>query len=478
MTDLDLCYMSASEALRRYRDKSLSPVEATRAHLARLDAVEPSINAFMTRDHKSAMAEAEASQARWQKGQPIGPLDGVTVTIKDLIPQKGRPMRNGSATSDDAPLDVDAPSVARLREAGCVFLGKTTSPEFGWKGITDGPLFGYTRNPWNLSHSPGGSSGGAAASLAAGIGHLALGNDGGGSIRIPASYSGLYGLKPTFGRVPDHPREGAFCMTSTEGPLTRCVADAALMLNTIALPDAQDWYALPWDDRDWGQGVEDGIKGLRIAYAPELGGAVIDDEVRAATDAAVDALAAMGASVEAVGPVFEPLEQPMTPLWLAGFAALLRSVPQDRRDRLDPRFREVAERGMDMTLESYDASIRHRDRLGSALGQFHQRYDLLVTPTMQTTAPAVETPYHSQGFHRWNHAVPFTVPFNLTGQPGASIPCGTSRAGLPIGLQIVAAKYREDLILRASRAFEQHQAQTWPNPVVEAALKTGVSATA
>jgi len=474
MTDLDLCYMSATQALQRYRDKSLSPVEATRAHLARLDAVEPAINAFMTRDHESAMAEASASEARWSKGEPIGPLDGVTVTIKDLIPQKGRPMRNGSATSDDMLLDVDAPSVARLREAGCVFLGKTTTPEFGWKGITDGPLFGYTRNPWNLAHSPGGSSGGGAASLAAGIGHLALGNDGGGSIRIPTSYSGLYGLKPTFGRVPDHPREGAFCMTSSEGPMTRCVEDAALMLNELARPDAQDWYALPHDDRDWRDGLAKGVEGLRIAYAPGLGGAVVDEGVRSVVDAAAASFAAMGAEVEEVGAVFEPLEEPMTPLWLAGFAALLRAVPEEKRALLDPRFREVAERGLGVTLEQYHGSIRHRDRLGSAMGQFHERYDLLLTPTLPTTAPAVETPYHSQGFHRWNHAVPFTVPFNLTGQPGASIPCGLSQAGLPIGLQIVAAKYREDLVLRASHAFEQSQPQTWPHASVEAALAAGI----
>ena len=474
MTDLALCYMSATEALGRYRDRSLSPVEATKAHLARLDAVEPAINAFMTRDHDSALEEAAASEARWARGEPVGPLDGVTVTVKDLIPQKGRPMRNGSATSDDAPVDVDAPSVARLREAGCVFLGKTTSPEFGWKGITDGPLFGYTRNPWNLAHSPGGSSGGAAASLAAGVGHLALGNDGGGSIRIPAGYSGLYGLKPTFGRVPDHPREGAFCMTSTEGPITRGVEDAALMLNTLARPDAGDWYALPWDDRDWSAGIEDGVAGLRIAYAPDLGGAVVADEVRTAVDEAVAAFAAMGATVEEVGPVFDPLEGPMTPLWLAGFAALLRGVPEDKRALLDPRFREVAERGLDVTLEQYHGSILHRDRLGSAMGRFHERHDLLLTPTLPTTAPAVETPYHSQGFHRWNHAVPFTVPFNLTGQPGASIPCGLSAAGLPIGLQIVAAKYREDLVLRASRAFERSRAWAWPQGAVESALAAAV----
>lgn len=470
MADLGLCYMTATEALRRYADGSLSPVEATDAHLARLDAIEPKLNAFMTRDHETARAEARASEARWTKGAPLGPLDGVTVTIKDLIPMAGRPLRNGSATSDDTACEEDAPTVARLREAGCVFLGKTTSPEFGWKGITDGPLFGFTRNPWNLAHTPGGSSGGAAASLAAGIGHLALGNDGGGSVRIPAGWSGIYGLKPTFGRVPDHPHEGAFAMTSTEGPMTRSVEDAALMLNTLALPDARDWYALPHDGRDWRGALDGGVRGLRIAYAPGLGRAIVDDEVRALTDAAAGRFAAMGAVVEDPGHVFEPLEEPMTALWLGGFAATLRAVPEERHHLLDPRFRQIAERGLGVTLAAYHASIRHRDRLGSAMGVFHERWDLLLTPTLPTPAPTVDTPYHSQGLHRWNHATPFTVPFNLTGQPGASIPCGTTRSGLPVGLQIVAARYRDDLVLRASRAFEEAMPQVWPNPMVEAAL--------
>tara|TARA_Y100001934_G_scaffold115379_2_gene141232 strand:+ start:15586 stop:17046 length:1461 start_codon:yes stop_codon:yes gene_type:complete len=478
MTDLDLCYMSAHEALRRYRDRSLSPVEAASAHLERLEAAEPKINAFMTQDHETARVEAWASEARWAKGEPLGPLDGVTVTIKDLIPQMGRPLRNGSATTDDSPCDIDAPTVARLREAGCVFLGKTTSPECGWKGITDGPLFGFTRNPWNLAHSPGGSSGGAAASLAAGIGHLALGNDGGGSVRIPCSYSGLYGLKPTFGRVPDHPREGIFCMTSTEGPMTRSVDDAALMLNTLALPDADDWYALPHDDRDWTTASEEGVRGLKVAYAPGLGRAVIDDEVRVLTDAAAQKFVELGAEVDDPGSVFEPLEEAMTAHWLAGFASILRAIPEERHDLLDPRFRTVAERGLAVTVPQLQASIVHRDRLGTLLNHFHQEWDLLLTPTLPTTAPLVDTPYHSQGLHRWNHATPFTVPFNLTGQPGASVPCGLTPGGLPVGLQIVAAKYREDLVMRASRAYESVHPQSWPNERVEAALAGDVPAAA
>lgn len=470
MAQLELCYMTAGEAVRRYRQRSLSPVEATAAQLRRLEAVEPKLNAFMARDDEMALAAARASEARWAAGTPLGPLDGVTVTVKDLIPMRGMALRNGSAASDDAPCDRDAPSVARLREAGCVFLGKTTTPEFGWKGITDGPLFGFTRNPWHLAMTPGGSSGGAAAALAAGIGHLALGNDGGGSVRIPSAWCGLYGLKPTFGRVPDHPREGLFCMTSTEGPMARRVADAAAMLNALALPDASDGYALPHDERDWRGALPGGVAGLRIAYAPGLGGAAPGGEVRTLTDRAVGSLAEMGAIVDEAAPPFEPLEEAIAPLWLAGFAATLRAVPEQKRGLLDPRFRALAERGLAVTVAQLQAAAIHRDRLATALGRFHEDWDLLATPTMAMAALPADTPYHGAALHRWRDATPYTLPFNLTGQPAASIPCGMTEAGLPVGLQLVAARHRDDLVLRASRAFEQAQPAAWPDRRVEAAL--------
>ena len=228
--------------------------------------------------------------------------------------------------------------------------------------------------------------------------------------------------------------------------MTRSVEDGALMLNALSLPDAQDWYALPYDDRDWRSALRGGVEGLRIAYAPGLGRALVDQDVRDLTDAAAGRFAEMGAVVEDPGHVFEPLEQAMTAHWLAGFAAILRSIPADRHDLLDPRFRAVAERGLGVTVEQLQASIVHRDRLGTLMNRFHQDWDLLLTPTLPTSAPLVDMPYHSQGLHRWNHATPFTVPFNLTGQPGASIPCGVTPGGLPVGLQIVAAKYREDLV--------------------------------
>ena len=468
--------MTAGEAARRYRERSLSPVEATAAQLQRLEAVEPKLNAFMARDGDLAMAQAQASEARWAKGAPLGPLDGVTVTVKDLIPMRGLALRNGSASSDATPCRQDAPSVARLREAGCVFLGKTTTPEFGWKGITDGPLFGFTRNPWNLALTPGGSSGGAAAALAAGIGHLALGNDGGGSIRIPAAWCGLYGLKPSFGRVPDHPREGLFCTASTEGPLARRVADAAAMLNALVRPDAGDGYALPPDGRDWQGALPGGVAGLKIAYLPALAGASPCQQVRAAVERGLGLLAEMGAAVEevtgaaAAGLPLASLEPALAPLWLAGFAASLRAVAKERRPLLDPRFCALAERGQAVTVAELQAAMVQRDRLGVAFNRFHREWDLLATPTMALAAPAADTPYHGAALHRWRHATPYTLPFNLTGQPAASLPCGATAAGLPVGLQLVAARHRDDLVLRASRAFERAAPPAWPQARVEAAL--------
>ena len=320
--------------------------------------------------------------------------------------------------------------------------------------MTDSPLTGVTRNPWDLDRTPGGSSGGAGASLAAGVGALAFGTDGGGSIRIPASYCGLVGLKPSFGRVPQHPVDSPYVTLVAGGPLARTVADAALMLGVLARPDSRDWYSLPHDDRDWRAVLDDGVGGLRIALSTDLGGARADPAVVAAVDAAAGWLDDAGAVVDVVGPVFEPLRPPFESYWKAGFAARLRSVPEDRHDLLDPGFRALATEGLDVGLEAYYAAIGARVRLAAQLRAFHERHDVLVTPTMPTPPPPVETVYHSPGFDRWEQAVPFTVPFNLTGQPAGSMPCGLSSEGLPIGVQLVATHHREDLVLRAMRVME------------------------
>src|SRR3954467_8152631 len=274
----DLCALSATQLLDAFRKHELSPVEVTKAILARIEKLNPRLNAFNLVSDQ-ALEEAKASEARWSSGQPKGLLDGVPVSIKDIILTKGWPTLRGSKTVDPkGPWNDDAPATARLREHGAVLIGKTTTPEFGWKGVTDSALTGITRNPWNPAKTPGGSSGGAAAALASGMGALAVGTDGGGSIRIPCSFTGLFGLKASFGRVPAWPLS-PFGTLAHVGPITRCVADAALMMNVIALPDARDWHALPLEARDWRTGLDHGVRDLRIAFSPDLGYATVDAEV-------------------------------------------------------------------------------------------------------------------------------------------------------------------------------------------------------
>lgn len=439
-----------------YRRGEVSPVEVVEEHLARVERLEPDLNAFVSVHADEARAAAGASAARWARREPCGDLDGVPVTVKDIVAMAGHPTSEGSSTGSNEPETADSPPVARLREAGAVFLGKTTTSEFGWKGMTDTPRFGITRNPWNLDHTPGGSSGGAGASLAAGIGVVAHGNDGGGSIRLPSSYCGLIGLKPTFGRVPQAPTESPFITLVSNGPLARSVEDAALLLNVFSRPDHRDFHAIPYDNRDWRVGINDGIAGLRIAYTDNLGAAEVDPAVAAVCRAAVDRLADAGAVVVDAGPIFDPIRPDLEDYWKAGFGARLATIGSDQWEKLDPGFRVLAQEGMAVSAAGVQAGHAARVRLFERMAAFHLEHDLLLTPTMPTVAPPVDTVYHSAEFDRWSDAVPFTVPFNYTGQPAVSIPAGTvDRAGgaLPVGLQVVAARYREDLVLRGARAI-------------------------
>src|SRR3954462_1352707 len=300
---MDLCSLTATQLLDGYRKHELSPVEVTRAVLERIEKLNPVLNAFnLVSDH--ALEDAKASEARWMSGQTKGLLDGVPVSIKDIILTKGWPTLRGSKTVDaKGPWNDDAPVTARLREHGAVLLGKTTTPEFGWKGVTDSPLTGITRNPWNPKKTPGGSSGGAAAAVASGMGPLAIGTDGGGSIRIPCSFTGLFGLKPSFGRVPAWPLS-PFGTVAHVGPMTRSVADAALMLNVLALPDARDWHALPYERLDWRMDLDEGVTDLRIAYSPDLGYANVDAEVADIVRKALGVFSDLGARVEEKNPGF------------------------------------------------------------------------------------------------------------------------------------------------------------------------------
>jgi aspartyl-tRNA(Asn)/glutamyl-tRNA(Gln) amidotransferase subunit A len=450
----DLCALTATELLELYRQRQLSPVEVTRAVLKRIEARNPAFNAFNLVSER-AEEDAKASESRWRRGEPMGLLDGVPTSVKDILLTKGWPTLRGSKTVDPkGPWNDDAPAVARLREHGAVLLGKTTTPEFGWKGVTDSPLTGITRNPWNPAKTPGGSSGGAAAAVASGMGPLAIGTDGGGSIRIPCAFTGLFGIKPSFGRVPAWPLS-PFGTVAHVGPITRSVADAALMLNVLALPDARDWHALPRDARDYRTGLEHGVRDLRIAWSPNLGYAQVDAEVASIVKQAVNVFEDLGAKVEEKNPGFDNPEPVFRTHWFSGAAFLLKDFSAEKRKLVDPGLVEVAKQGAKITAaEILDAQMK-RGALGTHMNLFHRDYDLLVTPALSVPAFDVGMNFPKTSKNEsWTDWTPFTYPFNLTQQPAASIPCGFTKSGLPVGLQIVGPKYADALVLRAARAFE------------------------
>ncbi|MBV9825565.1 MAG: amidase [Alphaproteobacteria bacterium] len=454
----DIAYTSALDLAGQYRQHKLSPVEVTEALLARLDALQPKLNAFCVVDGDGAMIAARAAEARWRKGEPLGPIDGVPATIKDLVPMRGFPTLRGSRLiNPNQPWDEDGPAVARLKEAGAVILGKTTTPEFGWKAIGDSPLTGITRNPWNLDHTPGGSSAGAAAACAAGIAPLHVGSDGAGSIRIPSSFSGIFGIKATFGRVPAHP-PSPMGLLSNVGPMTRHVRDAAAMLRVLSRPDYRDPYALPPDGRDYLNGIDDGVRGWRIAYSPDLGYAKVDPEIAAACAAAARRFEELGASVDIVGEIFPSPREELLTLWSAGAARVLAGFPKEQHSLCDPGMLDVVAAGERISGADFVAADLARTALGRRMGEFHQKYDLLLTPMMPVTALPVGRDMHEGSDERnWIDWSPFSYPFNMTRQPACSIPCGLTSAGLPIGLQIVAPLYAEHRVLRAAHAFEQTQ---------------------
>jgi len=460
----DLCSLTATELLRLYRARKVSPVEATRSVLARIERLNPVLNCFCVVDEKAALASARESEARWRKGEPKGLVDGVPASIKDLLLTKGWPTLRGSKTVDrKGPWHDDAPAVARLREHGAVLLGKTTTPEFGWKGVTDSPLTGITRNPWNPKMTPGGSSGGSAAAVASGMGPLTVGTDGGGSIRIPCAFTGLFGLKPSFGRVPAWPLS-PFGTVAHVGPMTRSVADAALMLNVLSLPDARDWLALPHDARDYRIGLDEGVKGLRIAYSADLGYAEVEPEVAALAKQAAMRFAELGAHVEETDPDFENAGPMFATHWFAGAASLLRNFTPAQRRLIDPGLREVAAQGAKIGTLDYLDAVYRRGQLGLQMNRFHQSYDLLLTPTLPLAAfEAGREVANLLKEKRWTDWSPFSYPFNLTQQPAASIPCGLTKKGLPVGLHIVGPRYADALVLRAARAFEALQPVALPD---------------
>lgn len=454
-------HLSANELSAAFRDKTLSPVEVTEAMFGRIDALNSQINAFCFEDRPRSLADASESEKRWLAGTQRSPLDGVPISIKDLILTKGWPTLRGSRTIDrNQTWNDDAPAVARVREAGMVIIGKTTTPEFGIKGTTDNTLTGVTRNPWNLSRTSGGSSGGSAAAVAAGIGPLSIGTDGAGSVRIPAAFTGTFGLKPSFGRVPAWPLS-PFGTVAHLGPHSRTVTDAAMLMNVISQPDPRDWTSLPFDRRDYTAALNDGVKGLRIAYSPTLGYVGnVHPEVAAATHAAATALERMGAIIEAVDPGFTDPIEITTKLWFIGSATLFNAMTDAQKALVDPALVWQAAEGNRITVPELQALTKRRGELGTLMRQFHTQYDLLLTPGVSVPAFAAkasgEWELNIEKFLGWT---PFSYPFNLTQQPACVCPAGFSGDGLPLSIQLVGPMHSDALVLRAAKAFET--AQPW-----------------
>src|SRR5262245_19298316 len=461
MTDTDLCYTSAVELAALIRAKKLSPVELTRAVLACIEALNPRLNAFCTPTPELALADARRAEEAVMRGAPLGPLHGLPYSIKDLAFTRGIRTMGGSHIFAARVPDVDAPFVARLRAAGGVMLGKTTTSEFGWKGTGDSPLTGVTRNPWNPAMTTGGSSAGAGAAAAAGLGPLHQGSDGAGSIRIPSAFCGIFGFKPSYGRV------AMWAVSNTDyashvGPMTRPVADAALMLSVMAGPDDWDRTSLEAAPADYAGQLQRGVKNLRVAFSPDLGGLRVEPEVAAAVKQAARLFQDLGCAVEEVAPSFADSSALARGLWSAHEAGNYAPFLSEWRGQMDPGLVACIEDGLRYGIVDYVRMRGQKLAYWDTVRPLFERFDLLLTPTVSVPAFEVnrlnprDWPQHPWDWFPW---ASFSYPFNLTGQPAATLPAGFTAAGLPVGLQIVGRRFADLTVLQASAAFEQ--ARPW-----------------
>ncbi len=448
----DPAALDATELLAAFAAKRLSPLEALQAVTERIARRNPEINAFAVMNPQALQA-ARASAARWAHGGPLGALDGVPVSVKDLIDVAGLPTRRGSRTSDAAPQLADAPLVRALRAAGAVLIGKTTTTEFGWKSPGDCPLHGMTRNPWDGAHTPGGSSSGAAAACAAFFGPLHVGTDAGGSIRIPAAWSGVVGLKPSFGRVPQWPL-GAFGHVAVAGPMTRSVGDAALMLSVMAGFDAADPFCLPEPVQDFGLELEAGVAGLRVGVLMHPGFAArVDTDGLAALDTARQILAQQGAIVTDLAVALPDMSAVFEKIWGVALARAVDGVAAVKRGLLEPGLRAVAARFCATSgLEVMQAEAL---RVSAAHAMAGLAVEAILCPCVPQCAPLAEAEIADPVAALMQDWAPWTFLFNMTRQPAISLPMGVNAAGLPVAVQIAAPLYRDDMVLRVARALER-----------------------
>lgn len=448
-SDDAITFLSAMELVRHYRARSLSPVEVTRAILARVAEINPHINALYHVDAEGALAAARDAEGRWRRNRPMGALDGVPVTLKDSIRVAGMPSPCGTrALAEQAPELQDSPVTARLREHGAILLGKTTMPDLGMIASGVSSLHGVTRNPWNLERNSGGSSAGAGAALAAGLGPLAVGSDIGGSVRVPAAFCGIVGLKPSYGRVPIADPWPAL----VAGPMARSVADAALLLGVLSRPDARDYTALPWDDRDYVAGIDAGVRGLRIGLLTDIGfGPCVHPEIRSLVEAAAAMLTSLGAIVTPMPPIFDADPEPDFDRLVLGCGwADFSAFAPEQQGLVLPAIADwfrLGERISPIEFTRAQVGIGHtRRRVIDATSP----YDFVISPTMGIEPFGADLPWAPGG----SQHNPFCFPFNLSEQPALSLCCGFTSAGLPVGLQIVGRRFDDAGVLRVASAFE------------------------
>tara|TARA_R110002110_G_C13470525_1_gene720902 strand:+ start:12056 stop:13474 length:1419 start_codon:yes stop_codon:yes gene_type:complete len=455
--DHELLTQSAVQLLEQYRSKTLSPVEVTQAMLDQVKRLNPTVNAYCLVDEETTLALARESEQRYASGNAAGLLDGVPVAVKDVFLTTMWPTLKGSKTiQGSSTLNKEGSAVAALSRHGYVPLGKTTTPEFGWKGVTDNPIDGVSRNPWDADKTPGGSSGGSGAAVALGMGALALGTDAGGSIRIPAAFCGVVGHKPTFGEVPHWPAS-PFGTLAHAGPMTWTVEDAALMMNVITEADDRDINAVPRRHIDYLQALRDGerLDDLRIAYSAGLGYVDVDPEVEAAVKASVDVFRSLGATVVETDPGFASPMAAFGHLFYSGAANAMRDLGASKRALMDPELVKVAEKASRLSMLDYLDAANKRSAITERMAAFHRKYDLLLTPTLPLTAFKAGREVPEDWPHtRWPSWTPFTYPFNMTGQPALSVPCGFDSDDLPIGLQLVGRRFDDATVLRAGHAYQ------------------------
>jgi len=455
----DICFMSACDMLDAIKNQELTSEEITETIIEKIEKINPIINAYCTPTFDLAREMAKEADKKVKMGEKLGLLNGIPTSIKDLVETGGIRTTFGCVIFENNIPDKDQLVVTRLKDAGIVNLGKTNTPAFGHKAVTDNKIFGETKNPWNLERTPGGSSGGAAAAVASGIGPLALGSDGGGSIRIPSCLCGVYGIKPSYGRIPRFWDKINFHRLSHYGPIARYVKDAALMLDVMAGPSDIDQYSLSRPEISYLDTLTEIPKNIKIGYLLDLGYVkAIDPEIKKCVEDSVQKFEKLGWSVEKAKIKLKQAYRSFITIVVAGFAYDYKKYLKDWKERLSPTFVRLIEAGINITgMDLMHAELQSIN-VYNQFTEFFNKFDILITPTTAVTAFELGKMYPDEiegvtvSPVGW---MPFTFPFNMTGHPAASIPCGWSKEGLPIGMHIIGPKNKDELVLQVSKAFEE-----------------------